>query len=380
MPGITKDIEEHICVQNVKGSKSLIPRGFNCREYTTMMLESVLPEFLRRSLGMSLDEPGAREVWDAKCKEYFELMSPSGITWHSIHYPISVSQDSAKIHHAATKAMLAPRLTPLDEYTTVLTAAQEQLNIRLGNVAVAFDVVIGNLKAERRACARESDEYNAKRAEIEAARRARKRAVKTSTIQFLVDTMFKKFDSKQQPHAEKAHDIVLHDYFTAANADSSAPWEAIFRREMAFKDARWRCLVPEQLMPLGNTTPDLHQPAEMLVATYKGIAKAWTLNEEPESPALLLAKSYDEVMHRECVERNKPQEGNTPGRNQAALQGSIRRMYITAQIVASPYGVAFKPRLPPGYDTDKGGHPTEFREANFTVTGSDGRFPEGGWS
>lgn len=372
-------------MQNAKGASNLIPKGFNGSEYTTMMLYSVLPEFLERSLGMCLGDPGSREVWDAQCKEYHSIMSDSvGIPWQSIHYPMSFSQDHAKIHIVATKAMLAPRVTHLEEYTTVLDAAQAQLGVTLGNVAEAFALMLKPLKAERlrlkNAGPGKKKKYKAKDAEVRAALRAKKKALNMSTYQFLVNVKFKKFRAAEQKQAEKVHDIVLDEYFRAANADSSAPWEAVFRREMAFKDARWRCLVPEQLMPLGDTTPDLHQPAEMQVATYKGIARRWTLAEDPESKALLLAKSYNEVMHQECVKRNEPQDSNTPGRNQVALQGSIRRMYITAQIVASAHELKFYPRLPPGYDTTKGGHPTEFSRANFQVTGSDGRFPEGAWS
>lgn len=369
------------CMQNSHKSsaENMIARAFNCSEYTMMMQHSVLPEFLGRRLGMRLGDPGSREVWDTQCKEYFNIMSENiGITWHSIHYPFSLSQDNATIHHGATKAMLAPQVTPLEEYTTILTAAQDQLGINIRSAADAFEVVINRLKVASRGLEKEAKD--AVKAQIAAANRARKRAVKTSTIQFLVDAKFKDYSKTQQPHAEEAHDIMLAEYTRAATANKAAPWEACFRRELAFKDPRWRCLVSEQLMPLGDTTPDLHQPAEMQVATYKGIAKAWTLDQSPESADLLLATSYNEVMHSECIKRNEWQDSTTPGKNHLALQGSIRRLYITAQIVAAGLGEVFYPWLAPGYDEAKGGHPTEFRRANFTVTGSDGRFPEGEWS
>ena len=146
-----------------------------------MMVHDVLPEFLQRSLGVTLGEPGSRAVWDAKCKDYFNIMSEDiGITWHSIHYPFSLSQDSAKIHHRATIAMLAPRLTPLEEYTTILQAAETQLGVKIGNVAEAFQIVIDKLKVARRGL--KDKKYKKATAAIAAACRARDKAIKQSPI------------------------------------------------------------------------------------------------------------------------------------------------------------------------------------------------------
>lgn len=150
---------------------------------------------------------------------------------------------------------------------------------------------------------------------------------------------------------------------------------------MAFNDPRrWLCLVGEQFLPLGNTTPDLHQPAEMQVGTYKGVARAWTLDQPPDSQALLLSKSYDEVMHLECEKRNEAGDDGAPPKNQSSITKSTRRLYITAQIVAADAGEKFKPLLPPGYYEDRGGHPTEWRHGNFEVVGSGGKFPEAKWA
>lgn len=349
-----------------------------------MMIFHVLPWFMQRWLGTQLGNPGSRQVWDEMCKRYFDCMSEGvSITWHSIHIPFGLSLDNATIHHGATVAMLTPRLTPFEEYNTILTAAEQQLGITIPGTAPTFTAYIDGLKEARRNLPAGEDTEPRKAANkvIKAAERAREEAVQTSTKQFLVNAKFRRFGSAQQVHAEAVHDMMLAQYMQAANANRDAPWEALFRRELAFKDpARWLCLVGEQLMPLGKTTPDLHQAAEMQVGMYKSVAREWTLEQNPDCPALLLSKSYDDVMHAECAKRNHVQADGTPAKNQSSIEASVRRLYITAQVVAAEEGEVFRPMLAPGYYADKGGHPTEWKEANFHVIGSGGNFPEAEWS
>lgn len=372
-------------MQNSSKSKGhrLLAQAINTSEYTMMMVFYVLPLLLLRWLGgKKLGEPGSREVWDAQCKEYFDCMSRGvGITWHSIHLPFGLSQDHATIHHGATIAMLTPRVTLFEEYNLILTAAQDQLGCKIPSVAEAFDVHMAMLKQ------RVKESKGKRRKDAEAARTGARRvkatAIRSSAIQFLVDVKAGKYRHgwQQDHHTKAVHDAMLADYWRLANADKDVPWEAVFRRKMAFIDpSKWMCVVPEQLMPLGKTTPDLHGPAEMQVGMYKGVAKEWTLEQPPRSKALLLSKSYNEVMHEECARRNQPKENGKPGKNLSSIKKATRRLYITAQIVAADAGEVFRPMVAPGYYSYRGGHPTEFREGNFYVTGSGGQFPEAKWS
>ena len=138
-------------------------------------------------------------------------------------------------------------------------------------------------------------------------------------------------------------------------------------------DARWRVLLPEQFLPLGNTTPDLHQVAEMLVRIYKSAMRSWTVTRPAGCKDLVLAKSYDDVLHARCAKRNDV-EGDESCQDRISIAGSIRRAYIAAQVISTSAGEKFYPRLAPG-DVKRGGHATRFQDATFGATGTGG-----GWS
>lgn len=371
------------CVQNSAKAKAtnMKARAFNASEYAMMLEYTALPEFQFRSLAMRLGDYGSWEEWDKKSKEYFALMeAPRGLTYHSVHWTFGLSQDHATIHKRIAQSLLTPRVTPLQEYTAIYDAAKTQLNVDVTKPELrsqAFDTVMQRLTSEKSATT-DAHEKHRLTLKIRQLNRMRDRMSKMSAIELLVNVKFKKGPSGQQDLAEEIHDLMLAEYTSAANQNEHAPWEAVFRRKQAFYDVRWRCFLPEQLMTLGDTTPDLHQSAEMLVGIYKRAMKNWLLEQDPEAPETLAAKHYAEAMQKRCRERNVGRHTGT-AEDQRAITGSIRRLWITSQIVAAPYGQVFTPQLPPGSSED-GGHATEFAAANFTVKGSGGQFPEAKWS
>lgn len=170
---------------------------------------------------------------------------------------------------------------------------------------------------------------------------------------------------------------LLTDYTTANEAhrlQHGVSWESLFRRNKAFEDPNWRVLLPHQFLPLGNTTPDLHQVAELLVRIYKAALRKWTVMKRPDSTELLLAKNYDEELHEVCKLRNTAEDPSA-AKDKHAIRGSIRRAYIAAQCVATPRGEVFQPMLAPG-DVKRGGRLTRQHKAKFKVVGSGGYFSD----
>lgn len=105
-------------------------------------------------------------------------------------------------------------------------------------------------------------------------------------------------------------------------------------------------MLPEQFRPLGNTTPDLHQCAELLVGIIKTALRVWTMSHEPEDSTVLKAKNYDAALQAASHTRNQPQAtGRSQDKN--AIANAIARTWLTAQIVATPSRTWFSPEKPP---------------------------------
>lgn len=390
---------------SIKSSaENMLGRSINGTEFAMMMEFAALPHFLKKMLGgMELcpDDDESKEKWDNASKEYFSCMSQvTGISWRSLHFALGLSLDNAPFHRGWYASMLTPRVPVLEEFRTVFTAAQKTLGIADIEAREQLDPAINRVRDKRREEDREiraelageaqvlTAEQNKEQKKQEKNRRsALSRTInninKYSQMEFIVAVLCRKFNHGplQDVIAEAIVDELLAEYY-AENAkfgDADTCWEEIFRRDMACKDRRWMCLVPEQVMPLGDTTPDLHQTAEMQVSTYKRIMRAWALRKDPDCDDLLLAQNYNEEMHKQCKKRN---EGNDTGggKDMLAISGSIRKLWIAAQIVAADRGKVFHPQLLPGYDKAKGGHETEMGVGTFTVRGSGGDFPEAKWS
>lgn len=358
-------------------------RSLNGSEFLMMMEYSALRKIMSRILGVQLGEEGSKQVWDSCCKEYYNAMGcPNGLTYHSVHFPFGLSLDNAPIHKRFRKAMVAPRVTLIQEYQALFEAALLELGFDIEDRQHrerAIKAVTERLTAKRSA-ARRDDEKKRCQAERKRFNKVKQLMDGMTGLQFFIHAKFRKFHGNFQPLADEILANLLAPYTQAnSNSDEDGPWEAIFRRKQAFIDPRWRCFLPEQFLPLGDTTPDLHQTAEMLVGLTKWVMKKWTLDQHPEEQKLLLAASYDKVMQLASDIRN---EGNDTGdgKDQTSIRASLRRTYITAQIVATDHGVTFSPLLAPGERQEWGGHPTEFRQANFQLKGTGGRFPEAKWS
>ena len=357
-------------------------RAINSSEFLMLMEYSALPEVMMRKLGVAPGGDGYARIWDVSCQGFYETLEGINVTWHSIHYPVGISLDNAPIHTMFRAAMLRPRVPLIEEYRTIFNAAMVELNFDIEDrqhIDRAFSEVEDRLSNEPAVA--QTLQKTKLNMQLKKLSDIKERAKTMTGLQLYVHGACRQFKGGNVlcDVAEEVAEQMILPYTTASNANESAPWEAVFRRQQALIDPRWRCLLPEQFMPLGNTTPDLHQTAEMLVAAYKGAMKRWTLEQDPEQHELLYSANYDNVMQAENARRN---EGNDTdqGLDQTAIRASLRKTWITAQIVATEYGVSFKPMLAPGERKEWGGHPTESRQANFYVMGTGGKFPEAKWS
>lgn len=337
-------------------------------------------DFMHRALGGELCE-ATKARWDDLCKDYYERMgSPPGLTWHDVHLPFGISFDNAPIHKAFRKAVLVPRVPLLAEFRSILEHAIAGLDF---NVSQAFpeaaDVV--------------TEYYVGKAAR---ARKAKTKRDATSCAQmitqmknsytgdvFYVMVQFQQFPftgehaKVKERLATEVFDILAARFEAARTAyrmQNGFDWVSQFRRDQAFRDPRWLCFLPEQFMPLGNATPDLHQCAELLVGIYKGAMRTWTMLHDPDAREVLLAKNYDAELHATCRARNEPLGQTGLSIEQTTISNSIERTWTTAQIVAAPYGTWFSPDKPPDPSTD------EVLQYDYEIMGTGGRFPGKRWA
>ena len=374
-------------VQNATGSKA---RGLNASEFGMLMEYGALPELLKRALGVPFGSEGGREVWDVASLKYWVAMGcPEDISWMDVHLPFGISDDNAPIHLSFGLACMSPRLLPIEEYTALFEKALHDHEYDINAKAHqerAFETVLSYINDEKELVEGAAAKRQV-RDMIPKVEAIRKHAKRLTGLQFFILVKFRKFDiSEEKDDKLRIHkasvevaEAVMDEWLRPlTDKIGGTPWEAQFRRDMAWIDPRWLCLLPEQMMPLGNTTPDLHQTAEMLVAITKTSIKDWTLEREPEDPALLITKSYSDAMQAASVHRNV---GNATGhgQDQVSIRDSINKMWICAQILATEGGKVFNPTLAPG-DLARGGLMDAFCKAAFYVVATGGYYPPNKWT
>lgn len=323
-----------------------------------------LPQFMHRALGADLTED-TRATWDQKCKDYYEAMgSPPYLTWMDVLIPFGISFDSASVHKAYRKEAVRPRVSLQEEFRTLFEHAVTGLQFNIWDaLEQAFREAKKAFTQERVALRdqhpKKADEAWLKEDAIDYLKR------RYGAIELFVNCQFdcfpkapkgKKKDKgvedttpAQLAAAKTVHEIVMaafkqkrEEYLEHNGVD----WVTLFRRDQAVRDPRWLVFLPEQFMPLGNTTPDLHVVAEMLVGVYKLFMKTWAMGLGPASKKVLLAANYDEAMQAECTRRN---ELAGDEQEKAKIRRTIHRMWVTCQAVAREYGEWFLPdKLEPG--------------------------------
>lgn len=321
----------------------MIAQALNSSEFQMMMDACAIPEFLRRALGGDLCEDN-RAQWDQMCKDYYEAMgSPPYLSWMDILIPFGISFDNAPVHKAYRKAALRPRVTLHAEFRTLFEHAVTGLDFDIATeLRAAFQIVEARIL--RKARLARSD---LKRGEWLSVADLLNKMAKMSEIDFYVKAQFKQFTGAHEKMIAAEVLQLFTAEFEAARQDyreahDGIDWCSEFRRNQAFIDCRWRVFLPEQFMPLGNTTPDLHQTAEMLVGRCKGDMRRWAMHKSPECPELKYARFYDQVLHEACEGRNKPDKDGLYA-DRESIRKSIRRMWVTCQIVAAEYGERFRP-------------------------------------
>jgi len=296
-----------------------------------------------------------------------DMGSPAGITWMDILIPFGISFDMASVHKAYRRTALRPRVSLLEEFSTLFNRAITGLpfNIHVA-MSAAFETVIGRYLTVARSTA---DEW---RTALNVATTLRSMKANYSDVTFYVNAQFKLFAEVEQGIADEVL-LEFNKQFEVARKAyrdrNGVDWCVQFRRKQALIDFRWLVFVPEQFMPLGNTTPDLHQVAEMLVARSKAAMRAWATFKCPDNPKLHLARRYDKILQENCVERNK-KDADGLCDDIISIRKSIQRMWVTCQIVAAQFGQRFQPSAFP-----RGVHLEEPVDDVPCQVGTEGRFP-----
>ena len=193
-----------------------------------------------------------------------------------------------------------------------------------------------------------------------------------ASVKFYVDCQFNKLGSDEarivMPVFRRGseHFDAAREAYRARN--DGVDWISVFRRDRAVIDRRWLVFLPEQYMPLGNTSPDLHQVAEALVFRCKQAMRGCVLTRRPGDDAVLCAKNYDAVLQAHFHKSNDgavsmPQDKDS-------IRKQLSRMWTTTQVVAADYVTQFIPDLPPNSETG-----ANERGTTTPTIGTGGRFP-----
>ena len=330
--------------------KTVIAQALNSAEFKMLMDAFALPTFLRRCLGEQGLCEATREVWDQKCREYYEAMgSPAWLDWRDVLIPFGISFDNAPVHKAYRKEAVRPRVPLREEFRTLFEHAVTGLQF---DIKAALDKAFKDMIKDSRDKAqkhRGKAHLAAVTAAAATAKHAKALQQRYGAIDFYVNCQFRCFPEEttddEKLVANEVFERLMQAYGAARDAyrqQHGFDWCSKFRRDQALIDHRWLVFLPEQFMPLGNTTPDLHQVAEMLVGRYKSTIRSWAEGKFPDSSDLRLARNYDAVLHADCSARNVKQ-GNADSEDMEAIRGSIKRMWLACQVVAKPYGERFHP-------------------------------------
>lgn len=343
----------------------------NSSEFNMLMESYCIPEFMRRSIGGDLCE-ATRNEWDKKCQEYYRAMgSPDGLTWRDVLIPFGISLDHAPIHLGYRKGAVLPRVSRHQEFTALFEHAVTGLGFNIQDyLSRAFADEISDRHKQLRRKRTEWSEGKVTTATKAITRLRRLKREHTSAVDFFVQAQFMMLpDSGDRAVATAVLHRLVKPFEEARAAyrdrNDGLDWISVFRRDQAFMDRRWLCFLPEQIMPLGNTTPDLHQIAEMLVYRCKAAMKLWTVNRKPDDTEVLLAKNYDESLHVDIEQRNN---GTKVPQDRDSIRAQLKRMWIAAQMVAAEYGTQFYPDLPPNAEG-------VCEKDTAIVVGTGGRFP-----
>ena len=297
-------------------------------------------------------------MWDQKCKEYYEAMgSPEHLDWRDILIPFGLSFDNAPVHRAFRKEALRPRVTLYREFETLFQHAVTGLNFDITKaLAQAFrDTINGYVgvgRATRSSTVSQAGVVAQKKKDAEEVQKI----YGEKAIDFYIACQFHRLPVEMPERQKQAAKDVFRALMAAFDAKRELyqqqhgfDWAKQFRRDQAMMDHRWLVFLPEQFMPLGNTTPDLHQTAEMLVGIYKAAMRRWAEGRSTRDGDLKQAKCYAAKMNELCSERNTADEtGTTP--EMTSIKKSIHRMWITCQVVAKPVGDRFRPQPFPGVE------------------------------
>ena len=216
------------------------------------------------------------------CKEFAKLL---GVHWTEVHYPFPLSADNDSRHPHGRALMLQPRLSA------------EQLQKHRDSIAEL-------------------------------------------TAKWLADEMVKLNHGQSidglSPALHAALKSAVEQRFYKEYGCTYEQW---CWRELAFKMPWLRTLVPEQWMPLGDNTPELHQMVEHMVDTVKGevkdkmhaAAKKNRLSTCKQD--LGLARLYQHWIKEAVQSRGCGAAGKVH------IAGSCRKWPITGRLVATPVGM-----------------------------------------
>ena len=296
----------------------------------------------------------AKAAWDNACRDFAGLLN-APVSWQTLHFPFPVSYDNAKVHDRATVMMLSPRVEPhveeqiLDEAACKqllgVTSLRERMEKTLGDKEKEYEDALPEPVGSQRTDAQRTtavqrirslrhiislyDQMGPHRLNVEL-RELRAVSVSRRSPYW---QLHQKVNAEVFNHCQALFEPALDAYL----AQTGAEWQDVFRRQMARQDPRWRCLIPEQILPLSPVTPDLHCTAEMLVAVEKKNARKLIQSRAPDDPDLLQTAWMQEEIVRANEFRNLPQE-DRPTDAQIELEESVAKARAIHRRVATDKG------------------------------------------
>lgn len=359
------------------------PGGMCASEVQALLDHNVLPHYTREVLE-GRDPSEVPNQWDKACKEHAVRL---GLEEHSssVHFPFSLSLDNARVHTQAIKTLMMPREPPAEEANMLHEQCKKVLGAtHLGSLAAMlkqafkdsrFQLVKDQADAIHRQCdlapligpfGRGSAEEV--RALMSASSTNVAHCTKLLQLHDAFDAVIQKapdkdialaeffavcaigrqangmaeilqlLQSAEQCFAREVADRIVSKLEGSVMENTQTEFDTLravrmfARRQLACQLPQWRCLLPQQLMPLAIATPDLHAPAEVGVRTAKAPVRKLLASRPMSCPSLLKASTYQRFIQRKMDSRHRK------GKDKHAARRCIDKLLCTAKILAAEAG------------------------------------------
>jgi len=302
----------HVHVQNRKGEE---PQGITAAEMAAMFDLKIMPTL------RAFYEPETPE-FEARCKTFAQVIGLPAEEWTRVQLPAFISVDNDKRHPWMRQLLCAPRVpkAEIDQY--LRACVREQLRVQVPE-DTSFCVY-----TKPRSPTPEPGDPDLHRNILGHLTRLHRQDAERALSQQASGV------ARRSPSPEPVHDPhqVVQDALRAYREREGLDFVQQMMREKANKQPWWRCLLPQQFMPLCEISPDIHSPVEHMVRTQKAFVRRKMQAEDPMGSKLGQAVTFQKWILEGVQERG------CGARGLHHISRSVEKLLCICQILAADEG------------------------------------------